>query len=253
MSRASARRRRVVAVLCVAALLGACRDGAGDTTSGTTGGAAGSVTVAPTEPPTSTPASTTSTGLATSQPGATASTGSTASTGTTGSTAGTGGTGSTASTATGAAAGFLEPAGTTARSFPGTNRMAVLTAVRTGRQDGFDRVVFEFQPGDELPGYLVGYQDLPLRADPSDEPLSIRGEVALLVRMQAASRFRFEDATLVYRGPSTVTVDGTAVTEVVLRGDFEALLSWAIGSTGRRPYRVGTLDGPPRIYVDIAT
>lgn len=140
------------------------------------------------------------------------------------------------------------------QNFPGTNRLAVLTDVRLGRNDGFDRVVFQFRDDDALPGYLVDYRPLPLTADPSDLPLVITGDHGLVVRMQAASRFRMDtDYALLYPGPSTVTGSGNAVTEVVLRGDFEALLSWVIGVRGGRPFRVFTLSGPPRLVVDIAT
>ena len=138
--------------------------------------------------------------------------------------------------------------------FPGTNRLAVLTDVRLGRNDGFDRVVFQFRNNDSLPGYLVDYRPLPLTADPSDLPLVITGDHGLVVRMQAASRFRMDtDYSLVYPGPSTVTASADGVTEVVLRGDFEAMLSWVIGVRGARPFRVFTLNGPPRLVVDIAT
>lgn len=140
------------------------------------------------------------------------------------------------------------------QNFPGTNRLAVLTDVRLGRNDGFDRVVFQFRDEDALPGYLVDYRPLPLTADPSDLPLVITGDHGLVVRMQAASRFRMDtDYALLYPGPSTVTGSADAVTEVVLRGDFEALLSWVIGVRGGRPFRVFTLSGPPRLVVDIAT
>ena len=139
-------------------------------------------------------------------------------------------------------------------AFPGSNVPAVLVAVRVGRNDGYDRVVFEFRPGDALPGYLVGYVPLPVRADPSDLPIEISGDHALVVRMQAASRFDFDrDATLVYPGPSRLAGTGVAVSEVVLRGDFEALLSWVVGMRGARPFRVSTLGSPPRVVVDVAT
>jgi len=157
---------------------------------------------------------------------------------------------------TGSTAGpaFL-PADAEARAaFPGSNVPAVLVAVRVGRNDGYDRVVFEFRPGDALPGYLVGYVPLPVSADPSDLPIELSGDHALVVRMQAASRFDFDrDATLVYPGPSRLAGTGVAISEVVLRGDFEALLSWVVGVRGARPFRVTTLGGPPRVVVDVAT
>jgi hypothetical protein len=40
------------------------------------------------------------------------------------------------------------------------------------------------------------------------------------------------------------------VREVVRTGDFEAVLSWAVGLDDRVDFRVLTLDGPPRLVVD---
>jgi len=149
---------------------------------------------------------------------------------------------------------FLAATAVAQRQFPGTNALAVLTDVRIGRHTGYDRVVFQFRDNDALPGYLVDYRPLPVTADPSDLPLTVTGDHALVVRMQAASRFDFDNGlTQVYTGPNTVTGSAAAVTEVVLRGDFEAMLSWVIGLRGARPFRVTTLTGPPRIVVDVAT
>lgn len=140
--------------------------------------------------------------------------------------------------------------------FPGTNALATLRAVRIGRQPGFDRVVFEFGPDDELPGVVVRPQSLPVTQDPSDLPLAVGGDRALLVRMQAASRARLTptgDLELVYDGPLTVTGGSGAVVDATWAGDFEALLSWAVGVNGAHGYRVFTLQDPPRVVLDVAT
>lgn len=140
--------------------------------------------------------------------------------------------------------------------FPGTNALATLRAVRIGRQPGFDRVVFEFGPDDELPGVLVRPQALPVTQDPSDLPVAVGGDRALVVRMQAASRARVTpsgELELVYDGPLTVSGGSTAVVDASWAGDFEALLSWAVGIDGAHAYRVFTLTGPPRVVLDVAT
>ena len=48
---------------------------------------------------------------------------------------------------------------------------AELVDVRTGRHDGYERVVFEFST-DFAPGYSVGYVEGPITADPSGLPVS---------------------------------------------------------------------------------
>ncbi|MFM7062258.1 MAG: hypothetical protein ACKO04_02020 [Actinomycetes bacterium] len=238
----TARPAVTTAVLVLAIVTAACSGGGRSSTTTTAGTATptnGTATTA--RPSTSAPTTATPTTAAptTARPPTTVPTTST--------TTGPVTTGSTAGPA------FL-PADAEARAaFPGSNVPAVLVAVRVGRNDGYDRVVFEFRPGDALPGYLVGYVPLPVSADPSDLPIELSGDHALVVRMQAASRFDFErDATLVYPGPNRLAGTGVAISEVVLRGDFEALLSWVVGLRGARPFRVSTLGSPPRVVVDVA-
>ena len=130
---------------------------------------------------------------------------------------------------------------------------ALLTRVQIGRHEGFDRVVFEFRDG--LPGYLVEYVDPPVHEDGSGNPVEIDGSAVLLVRMEPASGFDLgvPEGELVYTGPRRLGgADAGAVTvrEVVRTGDFEAVLTWAIGTNGRTPFVVTTLEGPDRLVID---
>jgi hypothetical protein len=43
------------------------------------------------------------------------------------------------------------------------------------------------------------------------------------------------------------------VKELVRTGDFEAVLSWAIGLEKQSEFRVQTLDDPARLVVDVAS
>jgi hypothetical protein len=43
------------------------------------------------------------------------------------------------------------------------------------------------------------------------------------------------------------------VTEVVATGDFEGVLSWAIGLRKATVFRVSELTAPPRLVIDIAS
>jgi hypothetical protein len=75
------------------------------------------------------------------------------------------------------------------------------------------------------------------------------------VRMEQASGFDLSvpEGALVYTGPRRISPDGTSVVrEVVRTGDFEAVLTWAVGLSGRVPFRVLTLGDPARIVVDFA-
>jgi hypothetical protein len=83
----------------------------------------------------------------------------------------------------------------------------------------------------------------------------IAGNHFVVVRMEPASGFDLNTAegVIVYEGPRRISGSDTGtsvVREVVRTGDFEAVLTWAIGLEDRVDFRVLTLDDPPRLVVD---
>jgi hypothetical protein len=131
---------------------------------------------------------------------------------------------------------------------------ALLERVALGRHEGFDRVVFEFR--NDVPGYRVSYVDPPLHEDGSGDVVEVDGAAFLVVRMEPASGFDLsvDEGELVYRGPSRISgadAGTPVIREAVRTGDFEAVLSWAIGLGDRVDFRVQTLSGPPRLVVDV--
>jgi hypothetical protein len=113
--------------------------------------------------------------------------------------------------------------------------------------------VFEFR--NALPGYRIEYVDPPLREDGSGADIAVAGDAFVLVRMEPASGFDLSvpEGELVYKGPRRIdaTDAGASVMrEVVRTGDFEAVLSWAVGLSDRVDFRVLELDSPPRLVVD---
>jgi hypothetical protein len=131
---------------------------------------------------------------------------------------------------------------------------ALLEAVRVARNEGFDRVVFQFR--DHVPGYLVKYSDKPILSDGAGEPVPIEGAYAITVRMGAASGVDMTGTgpkgyEEVYTGPKRIDAGTPEITEVVQSGDFEAVLNWAIGTNEKVDFRVFTLSSPPRIVIDV--
>jgi len=130
---------------------------------------------------------------------------------------------------------------------------ALLTRVEIGRHNGFERVVFEFR--NELPGYLIEYLEGPLSEDGSGNPVQLEGTAYLVVRMEPASGFDLSvpEGELVYTGPRRLSgpaAGAVKVREVVRTGDFEAVLTWAIGLDERTPFRVVRLEQPSRLVID---
>ena len=126
---------------------------------------------------------------------------------------------------------------------------ALLDRIAVGRHEGYDRVVFQFQNG--LPGYRVEYVQPPLKEDGSGKPVSVQGNAVVVVRMDPASGFDLNtgEGVMVYKGPKRIDAAGagaTAVRELVRTGDFEAVLSWAIGLEAKAAFRVTTATSPSR-------
>jgi hypothetical protein len=134
-----------------------------------------------------------------------------------------------------------------------SNETALLVRVAVGRHEGFDRVVFQFR--NVVPGYRVEYVQPPLKEDGSGNVVAVRGNAFVSVRMEPASGFDLTtgEGELVYKGARRINgaAAGTSVVrEVVRTGDFEAVLSWAIGLEEKVDFRVQTTDSPARLIVD---
>ena len=130
---------------------------------------------------------------------------------------------------------------------------ALLERIAVGRHEGYDRVVFQFK--NALPGYRVEYVEPPLKEDGSGNPVTVKGNAVVVVRMEPASGFDLNTAegVMVYKGPRRIdgaSVGASVVQELVRTGDFEAVLSWAIGLSDKVDFRVTTATSPARLIVD---
>lgn len=156
---------------------------------------------------------------------------------------------SSSSTSTSAGAGCA--ADTSDKSEPTRQPRAEMTALRTGSDAGFDRVVFEFTG--TSPGYRIGYAATPLTEDGSGKAVALKGKYAIEIHMDNASSYHLagDSSAPTYTGPSRVAVSGSEVVEVVRTGDFEGVLSWGIGVKDKAGFRVSRLDGPPRLLIEV--
>lgn len=130
---------------------------------------------------------------------------------------------------------------------------ALLERIAVGRHEGYDRVVFQFRNG--LPGYRVEYVEGPLEEDGSGKPVTVQGHAIVVVRMEPASGFDLNtgEGVLVYKGPKQIdgsSAGASVVQQLVRTGDFEAVLSWAIGLSDKVDFRVTTATSPDRLVVD---
>jgi len=163
-----------------------------------------------------------------------------------------GSTTTTTATTTATTTDPLEGAGTSIVVATSTAKTtALLERVAVGQHDGFDRVVFQFR-GEGLPGYRIQYVEPPLQEDGSGNPVTIAGNAFLVVRMEPASGFDLNtgEGEMVYKGPRRLP-GATVVKELVRTGDFEAVLTWAIGLESKTPFKVTTTSSPSRLIVDL--
>jgi hypothetical protein len=168
-----------------------------------------------------------------------------------------GGNSTTTTVTTTTTTGGIDPltgAGTTpVKADAAGSETALLERIALGRHEGYDRVVFQFK--NDLPGYSVEYVQPPLKEDGSGNPVAIDGNAVVVVRMEPASGFDLDtgEGVLVYKGPKRIegSSAGTSVVKELARtGDFEAVLSWAIGLSDKVDFRVTTATSPDRLIVD---
>jgi hypothetical protein len=127
--------------------------------------------------------------------------------------------------------------------------LVTVTDVRTGRQDGYDRVVFEVE-GEGLPGWAVHYVDAPADQG-SGNPVEVSGDAVLQVALTGVG-YPSDTGVEQFDPAGPVPGPGTAVTEVVLGSTFEGITEAFVGTTGQSPFRVYLLEGPTRVVVEVA-
>lgn len=133
------------------------------------------------------------------------------------------------------------PTTTTTTAFEGSTdptdgaATAAGSTLLTDVQVSTGRVAFVFREG--TPGYRVEYTSDPITADGSGEPVAVEGDAHLSVRFEPASGYDMEAGAESYGGSDRIAGEDP-ITEVVRTGDFEAVLSWVVGLTDERPFRV---------------
>jgi hypothetical protein len=123
-----------------------------------------------------------------------------------------------------------------------------LTDVRSGRHDGFDRIVMEFRDGGVA--HRVRYVSQP-PVDPRGVPTNVAGNAMLEIHLSSATGWDFATSQPTYRGPSRFPAGGAVVRELAESQDFEANLVWVAGLDRQAPFAVGVLRDPMRLVIDV--
>ncbi|MGY1633069.1 hypothetical protein ACI784_15315 [Geodermatophilus sp. SYSU D01186] len=125
-----------------------------------------------------------------------------------------------------------------------------VTEIRTGRQEGFDRVVLEVG-GTGTPGWDVRYVDQPASQGRGDA-LQVAGEAVLQVTLTGVG-YPYDTGIEEWAGPDPLPGNGTrTVTEVVWDATFEGTSVAFVGTRAEVPFRVYALEQPTRVVVEVA-
>lgn len=124
----------------------------------------------------------------------------------------------------------------------------VLTAIRTGRHDTHDRLVFDFSG--PYGGVRARYVPI-VHADPSDLTVPLRGSAFLEVTIHDAYA-RWAGQQPSYRGPDSAIPGYPTLQQVTLSGDFENVLSVGVGLDRTAGFQVMRLRSPDRLVIDFA-
>lgn len=126
----------------------------------------------------------------------------------------------------------------------------VLTDVRVGAHEGFNRLVLEFA-GTGTPGWVANYVDEAV-LDGSGEVVELDG-VAVLDIYATGTTYPGPEQNY-YSGPQRIELTGSdTLGEVYVGGTFEGYTQVLAGiDVSRVPFRVFALSDPPRLVVDVA-
>jgi hypothetical protein len=133
----------------------------------------------------------------------------------------------------------------------GDGAKLTVTDIRTGRHEGFDRVVYELG-GEGMPGWRVGYVDSAVQ-DGSGNEIPVAGSAVIQVLIDG-SAYPFDSGVEPYAGPTPVLgPSGGSVIEVNGSGVFEGVTQSFIGvAEPNTPFSVQSLTDPVRVVIDVA-
>ncbi|KFE67971.1 AMIN-like domain-containing (lipo)protein [Hyalangium minutum] len=126
-------------------------------------------------------------------------------------------------------------------------QMVTLRSVRAARNEGFDRVVFEFD-GAQVPGYQLEYVNKPIVKCGSGNETEVAGQGWLQVTLTPAQAHEGGTATINERERKSAL---PVIQELEMTCDFEGEVTWVLGNAHPNKYRVMELRDPTRLVVDV--
>ncbi len=124
---------------------------------------------------------------------------------------------------------------------------ALLREIRTAEQNGFDRIVFEFE-GADIPNYNIRYSDKPVQCG-SGEVVKVAGNGRMEVKFNPSNAHT-------EAGQPTIKdrerrLNQPVLKELEITCDFEAEVAAVLGVSAPNRYRVLNLYNPTRVVINI--
>ena len=124
---------------------------------------------------------------------------------------------------------------------------ALLREIRTAGQNGFDRIVFEFE-GNDVPNYNIRYTNKPVSQCGSGEAVTVAGNGRMEVLFHSANAHTEAGQPTIKRERS---LNQPVLKELEITCDFEAEVAVVLGVSAPNRYRVLNLYNPTRVVIDI--
>lgn len=118
--------------------------------------------------------------------------------------------------------------------------------LRTGNDGSFDRIVLDERMS--ASGYIVKYVHLML-TDPKGAPVKLRGHYVLQITVLDATTLSLPAGTS--RIARTYTPGLPEVAQIKKTGEFERVVTFAVGLNHYRGFRVTRLRSPTRLVIDV--
>ena len=128
----------------------------------------------------------------------------------------------------------------------GSGQQALLTAVRSARHDGYDRIVFEFE--ETVPSYRIEYAGTVEQCG-SGRPVSPGAPAALHVVFPSAVAHDQQGSATVEDRSRRPGLPVLRTAQLIC--DFEGRVEWVLGLERKVGYRASTLESPPRLVIDL--
>lgn len=139
------------------------------------------------------------------------------------------------------------PAFACANAQGGGGAGAQVVAVRAAAQDGYDRFVIEFAGG-PVPPYEVTRQATPVfTLSPKGTDVTLAGSAGVRVVVRNVLDWTS------YSAPTHLAPGLPMLKEAMQTENFEAIQQWGLGVASSGCLRAFTLDGPPRLVIDLRT